>query len=323
MKNLFKKDFSIGIICILTFISLGLVSCKSNTEKQIIGCWENEEEMDDEWSVKTFVKFKDDDYFETGFFFYNEYVVGYYNAKGKWSVYKDRGIKIIYDLSSLDLKLEGFDDQDLKKTLLEACRKDNNYVEIDGKPYNVEIISLNAQSKKLKGRKEPSESGEMVLRENLWMDDLNTTTYKKVNKHPYDAEMFHLELQLKNYKSNLSNSYSSEDEELMLVDDGYYDLTGTIGDITMSMELEIHDMMGYNAQGTIEYSNQPGRKYGFNGDYNKNGELILTEYLENGGDSKITGKFNGIFARRGNKLQYEGTLRDNDKSWEFRLKGNI
>ena len=323
MKNLFKKDFAIGIICVVTLFSFIFSSCKSSTEKQIIGRWENEEKIDDELSAKKFLSFQDEDFHETGFLIYNGSVVGKMSAKGKWSVYKDRGIQLIYDLSSLNLNLEGFDGQELQKTMFDICRKDNNYVEIDGKPYNVEIISLNVQSKKVKGRKETVESGEMVLLENLWMDDVNKYTYKKVDKHAFLADQIDMGIKLDKYKSNLSNSYSSEDEELMLVDDGYYDLTGTIGNITMSMELEIHDMMVYNAQGTIEYSDQPGRKYGFTGDYNKNGELILTEYLENGGDYKTTGKFNGIFARRGNKLQYEGTLRDNDKSWEFRLKGNI
>lgn len=105
---------------------------------------------------------------------------------------------------------------------------------------------------------------------------------------------------------------------------GSYYLVGGVDQMGIMLDLKISDTMGFNVEGTIEDTDNPGEERIVVGCYDDDGTLELTEYVSYGENVNPTGTtYKGrIFRRADGTVKFECVKSGNESVKEFSLVGH-
>lgn len=312
IRNIFFSTFSL-------IVMLGLISCSSKTENAIEGCWVSNTydcetlpldlDLDIDISAEDLIKFKDKTFIRITYYRTENAVFAKASVSGKWSAYKDKGLRMEFDISSLKVTAmyEGVSNdviKDLKKSIIEDLVIENTVIEDDGSQadsYNVEIVS--------------PKGSEIEKAMTLFWD--LPVEYQKITDSQFTATQ--LEYQLGQRNSPAANTAQAQTRVMC----GSYILKGNIGDMEATMYISIGDNTGFNVEGSIRYAHASSIEFILTGSYDDNGNLSLIEYDGAGEDAKRTGEFRGqLTGNARGEVRFKGSMDGTYDTYDFELTGN-
>lgn len=308
IKNNPFSDIDVGAVLVLT-----------KTEKAIEGFWASNAydcealpvdlDLDVDITAEDLIQFDGKKFIRITYWGTENAVFAKASVSGKWSAYKDKGLRMEFDISSLKVTAmyEGVSNEvikDLKNSIIEDHVIENTVIEDDGSQaasYNVEIVS--------------PKGSEIEKAMTLFWD--SPVEYQKITHSQFTATQ--LEYQLRQHNSPAANTAQAQTRVMC----GSYILKGNIGDMEATMYISIGDNMGFNVEGTIRYAHASSSEFILSGSYDDNGTLSLFEYDGAGEDAKRTGEFKGqLTGNASGEVRFKGSMDGTYDTNDFELTGN-